>query len=101
MNRYLTSHQVMDALDASERRLREWIAQGHLTSRWINGIEVVPRDSLLGLQGRLADEAFAEAEARERQELEHYAKGVTLRTLYGMQGEATPLTGCLGLLLAP
>ncbi len=65
MNRYLTSPQVMDALDASERRLREWIAQGHLTSRWINGIEVVPRDSLLGLQGRLADEAFAEAEARD------------------------------------
>jgi hypothetical protein len=101
MNRYLTIPQAMDALDASERRVREWIARCELTSRWINGVEVIPHFSLLELQGRLADEAFAAAEGREQRELEQYAKGVALRTLYGMQGEATPLTGCLGLLLAP
>jgi hypothetical protein len=101
MNCDLTIPQAMDALDVSERRIREWIAQGHVTSLWINGVEVIPRDSLLDFQGRLADEAFAAAEEQEQRELEQYAKGVTLRTLHGMQETTYPSVGCLGFLLAP
>jgi hypothetical protein len=83
----------MDALDVGERRVREWIAQGDLTSRWTDGVEVILRDSLLELQERLADEAFAVAEEQEKLDLERYAKGVTLRTLMGMHGRTEPVTG--------
>src|SRR5215211_7465068 len=101
VNRFLTIPQAMDTLDISERRVREGIAQGDLTSGQIDGLEVIPRDSLLELQGRLAEEAFASAEEQERLELERYARGLTLRTLEGMHGQTGPLTGCLGVLITP